>query len=242
MKTLSLLLTVTCFTFAMRAAQEPSLDQQEKQESTWVFPKTEETLEKAFEFSDPDAFRVIEVDEEPVLDLHQASKYRAAVRSPFGIALIKDVEFGSFVMTCQLMQTGREYGHRDTCLFFGFEKPTRFYYVHMASQADPNAHNIFRVEDAPRTNIAKKTTGGVKWGQEVWHDVKIERDVEKGTIRVYFDDMDEPIMIAEDKTFTWGRVGFGSFDDTGRMRNLRITGQMRRVKGDAFPKKDGEGD
>ena len=43
-----------------------------------------------------------------------------------------------------------------------------------------------------------------------------------GSIRVYFDDMNTPIMEATDKAFGRGLVGFGSFDDVGRYRNIKI--------------------
>jgi hypothetical protein len=33
-----------------------------------------------------------------------------------------------------------------------------------------------------------------------------------------------PLMTTVDTTFDSGRVGFGSFDDTGRIRDLRVTG------------------
>ncbi len=239
-----------CLTLAACSIVIPTVEQVEMQDaarpvaqaktSTWVLPKTKDALEKVFEFSDPKAFRVIESKEGPILDLHAASEYRAAVRSPFAIALLRGLEFGSFVLEAELLQTGREYGHRDLCLFFGFQKPTRYYYVHIASKADQNAHNVFRVEDAPRTNIAKKTTEGVDWGKtDQWHRVKLERDLEAGAIRVFFDDMKTPIMVAKDETFGWGRVGFGSFDDVGQLRKLRITGDSRPVKGDMFPSSDG---
>jgi hypothetical protein len=110
------------------------------------------------------------------------------------------------------------------CLFFGFQQPGQFYYTHIATKADPNAHNIFIVNDKPRTNIAKSTTEGVNWGLNVWHKVRLERKVADGTIKVYFDDMIHPIMIAQDKTFGEGYIGFGSFDDTGKVDNVKIWG------------------
>lgn len=158
------------------------------------------------------------------LELTAQSDYKPIVRSPVNIALIGDKVFGDFVLEADLMQTGREYGHRDMCLFFGFQTPTNFYYAHIATAADPNAHNIFIVNGKPRTNIAKKTTKGVNWGLGVWHKVRLERTLVDGTIRVFFDDMNEPIMIAEDKTFATGYIGFGSFDDTGMIDNIRIRG------------------
>ena len=32
----------------------------------------------------------------------------------------------------------------------------------------------------------------------------------------------KPAMTASDKTLDWGHIGFGSFDDQGQIRNIRI--------------------
>ena len=48
------------------------------------------------------------------------------------------------------------------------------------------------------------------------------RDAGSGLIEVYFDKMNVPIMKATDKTFGKGQVGFGTFDDTGRIDNVRV--------------------
>ena len=39
------------------------------------------------------------------------------------------------------------------------------------------------------------------------------RKVADGTIEIYFDDMKKPLMTANDKTFAWGQIGLGTFDD-----------------------------
>jgi len=177
---------------------------------------------KNFEFSDPAAWRFGTQDGRGALELFQQSKYEGRVRSPFNIALIRDLELGDFVLEADLIQTGKEYGHRDMCVFFGAKDPSNFYYVHMATAADPHAHNIFLVNDEPRVAIAQKTTKGVNWGLGVWHHVRIERTLQDGAIRVFFDDLNDPIMVAQDTHFDYGRVGFGSFDDTGMVTNIRI--------------------
>lgn len=177
---------------------------------------------KEFRFTDPTAWRLATTNDTSALELLKQSKYTPAVRSPVNIALIANRIFGDFVLEVDLIQTGREYGHRDMCLFFGFQSPTNFYYTHVATAADKNAHNIFIVNNAPRTNIAKETTKGVNWGLGVWHKVRLERSVSRGTIKVYFDDLLKPIMTAEDKTLGPGQIGFGSFDDTGMVDNIRI--------------------
>lgn len=178
---------------------------------------------KDFVFTDPKAWAVSKDDQgNTTLELVKQSEYKPEVRSPVNISLLKDKALGDFVLEADLLQTGKEYGHRDMCLFFNFQDPKNFYYTHIATKADPNAHNIFRVQDAPRTNIATKTTAGVQWGLNVWHKVRLERDTKAGTIKVYFDDLTAPLMIATDKNFPKGFLGFGSFDDTGRIDNIRV--------------------
>ncbi len=184
------------------------------------------------DMTDPSAWRIVDEEGSKVLELHGKSDYNPQVRSPHNIALIKDLQFGSFILEVDLKQTGKEYGHRDLCFFFGMQNSSNFYYVHIASIADPNAHNIFLVNDAPRTNIASKTTKGSDWGQG-WHKIRYERNIETGVVRVFFDDMENPIMEASDKHFGIGYVGFGSFDDTGMIDNVKIWGE-KSIKGDSI--------
>ncbi|MCW5559772.1 MAG: hypothetical protein KIT22_18300, partial [Verrucomicrobiae bacterium] len=173
-----------------------------------------------FVMSDPTAWSHSRSDDSFALELVKQSAYEPAVRSPFNIALIADITLGDFVLEADLIQTGKEYGPRDMCLFFGVQDPSHFYYAHLATKTDDHAHNIFIVNEAPRLKVSHKTTPGVNWGLDVWHRVRLER---KGaTVRVFFDDLQDPVMTAEDATFGSGWVGFGSFDDTGKVDNIRI--------------------
>ncbi|MCZ7639908.1 MAG: hypothetical protein M5U12_29990 [Verrucomicrobia bacterium] len=182
------------------------------------------TALRDFHFSDPLAWRHSTALGRGALELHRQSQYTPRVRSPVNLALIADRWFGDFVLEVDLVQTGREYGHRDMCVFFGAKDPANFYYVHLATKADDHAHNIFLVNDAPRVKIAQRTTDGVQWGLEVWHRVRLERTLANGSIKVFFDDLTEPIMVATDPHFDYGLIGFGSFDDTGMVANIRIWG------------------
>jgi hypothetical protein len=178
---------------------------------------------EAWEFTDPEAWRIAEVDGQKVLEQHSASDYQPEVRSPLNIALMEHLWLNSFVMDLEVRSTTRDYGHRDLCLFFGHQDPSHFYYVHLGKEADPHAHSIFLVDGEPRVSIAKERTEGTPWTDE-WHHVRLVRNVVEGTIAVYFDDMETPIMTTEDKTFGTGRIGVGSFDDSGQFRNIRIWG------------------
>ena len=191
---------------------------------------------KDFVFSDPAVWKYgTDKDEKGYLELAYDKKaykspYSPKNRSPIHIALVAGKTFTDFVLDCELQSTVEPYGHQDMCLYFGFEAPQKFYYVHIAKAADMNAHNVFIVNDAPRKNFAKETTKGVEWKKDAWHQVRLVRDTTKGTIEVFFDDLTKPIMRAEDKTFGSGHIGFGSFDDTGRVRNVRIRGPKAEDK------------
>lgn len=156
------------------------------------------------------------------MELVRQSRYQPPVRSPFNLAVMADRVFGDFVLEVDLVQTGKEYGHRDMVIAFGIQDPSRFYYVHLATQADDHAHNVFLVNGAPRVKIARQTTGGVNWGLDVWHRIRLERRVAEGVVRVFFDDLATPVMVAEDRTFGAGWIGFGSFDDTGKVDTIRV--------------------
>ncbi len=181
-----------------------------------------ETTER-WEMTDPRAWGIEEDGDEQVLALKRPSRYEPPVRSPRSVALVQDLDVGDFALEVRAKQTGREYNHRDLCVFFGYQDPANFYYVHLASVADPHANSIFLVDDAPRVSIAEERTDGTQWTND-WHTLRIERDTQSGEIRVYFDDMDTPVMRTTDKTFLSGTVGLGSFDDKGHFDKLKVWG------------------
>ena len=182
-----------------------------------------ESLEE-FSFSDQRAWRwsAPTTGVSGALELAGQSSYKPKHRSPHCIALLRGRAYRSFVLEADLLQTGKEYGHRDLCLFFGFQDPEHFHYVHLATKPDDRAHNVFLVDGSPRAKTSPVAAEGVDWGTGEWHRVRLERDVEEGTTKVYFDDMQTPTLVAKNETLTWGLVGFGSFDDTGRFANVKI--------------------
>ncbi len=158
--------------------------------------------------------------------IKKVSNYKPKVRSPHNVSLLKNVEVKDFVLDVDMRSTNKPYGHQSLCLFFGYQDAEHFYYVHFGRKADKHANSVFLVNGKPRVSIAKWRTKGTDWSKG-WHHARIRRDVKSGKIEVYFDDMSKPVMTAKDKTFTWGRVGVGSFDDKGDFRALRVWGELK---------------
>ena len=137
---------------------------------------------------------------------------------------MKDVLLGDFVLEARLQSTAvRENPHQDMCLFFGYQDPAHFYYVHLGRRADSHSNQIMIVDGAPRKMITQKQSPGTPWTKG-WHRVKVVRRVAQGAIEIYFDDMTKPHMAASDKKFAWGQVGIGSFDDTGNWDDVKLSG------------------
>jgi hypothetical protein len=160
------------------------------------------------------------------------SKFEPPHRSPWNIALLKEPIVGDCEITVRVLNTNYDAGdHRDLCIFWGYQDPAHMYYVHLGAKPDPHSCQIFIVNDADRKMITDKKSTGTPWDRD-WHEVKVVRNVESGSIEVFFDDMEMPVMTANDKTFTWGRVGIGTFDDNGNFDDFKLRG----VKIDPVPK------
>jgi len=150
-------------------------------------------------------------------------------RSPTNVSLLKDVAFIDMEFTGRVRSTHPDYGHRDAVVFFGYQDPAHFYYVHLGKQADDHANQIFIVNGADRKKISLTSTSGTNWDDN-WHTVKIVRKPADGTIEIYFDDLQKPVMTANDKNFSYGRIGVGTFDDTADWDDIVVRGTKVEAK------------
>ncbi len=214
-------------------------DQKLPSDSEWALVYSQDFSTEAsiadYAFTQPARWTWNGEDGRGSLELLGASDYKPPFRSPTSIALVPGLLVADFDLEVELLQTGRNYGHRDMCLFFGFVTPAKYDYVHLATTPDEHAHNIFRVDGAPRAKLAEVGAQGIDWGENEWHRVRIERRTQAGTIRVFWDGAAEPILEAVDKGFEWGRLGFGSFDDSGRVAGVRVWAPESRAVEEAQP-------
>jgi hypothetical protein len=220
---------VLCFASVLIASAGSPSSAADKSSELPVVYKTD--FEQAEEWKPMDAksWKVIDIEGGKAFSLTTGSKYSPPHRSPVNIAILRDVVVGDFELQAKVQSTGRDYGHRDLVFVFGYQDPSHFYYTHLARNADDHANQIFIVNDKPRTKISITTTEGTPWDDN-WHNIKIVRRVEAGTIEVYFDDMQKPVMTAKDKTFAWGQIGIGSFDDSGNFDSLELRGKKVEPK------------
>jgi len=159
-----------------------------------------------------------------VLVLDKAGVPGGPIRRPAAIAVLKSDPVGDFTFTVEMRSTAPvDLAVRDVLLIFGYQSPTRFYYVHLAAKTDAVHNGIFVVDNADRRRLDPQTSTG-RLTDQAWHRLRLERRISTGSIAVYFDDDPAPVLSVTDKTILAGRVGVGSFDETGEYRSLELKG------------------
>lgn len=165
--------------------------------------------------------------------LTEAGSAGPGPRRPFEYAILSSGSgFGSVQIDSMVrIDTPVEISDRDVIIVVGYQSDTEFYYVHLSTDNTIYPHNgIFVVNNADRRRIddqwdvnrSRGAAPAITDGE--WHQVRVVRCVDSGKMAVYVDGSPTPLMTATDSTFHSGRVGFGSFDNTGRIRDLAVTG------------------
>jgi hypothetical protein len=152
------------------------------------------------------------------------------IRRPFEYAVLTEgPELGSFELEAEVrLDAPASVNNRDVIVVFGWQSDTQYYYAHLSQDNTIYAHNgIFKVDGKDRERIDDQWDGTVgappAVTDEEWHDVRVVRCADSGDVAVYVDGLGTPLLTANDTTFAEGRVGFGSFDNTGRLRDLTVT-------------------
>jgi hypothetical protein len=156
--------------------------------------------------------------------LEKAGTPGGKIRRPAALAILKSVPLTDLTFRLELRSTAPvDLAVRDVQLIVGYQSPTEFYYVHLSAKTDAVHNGIFIVNNADRRRIDAPTSKA-QLTDQAWHRARLERNAATGSIAVFLDDQATPILSATDKTLAWGRVGLGSFDETGEFRNVEVTG------------------
>ncbi|HTY39434.1 MAG TPA: hypothetical protein VMH23_20120 [Bacteroidota bacterium] len=146
------------------------------------------------------------------------------IRRPAALAILKTISLRRATIEGEIHSTAPlDVVRRDLDVVVSYESPTRFYYIHLAGVTDSVHNGIFLVNHADRVRI-DSGKGKPQLQDTLWHSVRVERDGLSGRISVFVDRSKAPVLEAVDTTICCGRVGFGSFDDTGEFRNIVVTG------------------
>ncbi len=162
-----------------------------------------------------------------LLVLAKAGVPSGPIRRPAAVAILKTPPLVRVTVEAEIRSTAPlDVVNRDLEIIFDYESPSRFYYVHLAGITNDVHNGVFLVAGADRRRI-DPGTAPPQLKDQSWHDVRLERDGSTGRVQVYVDRSPTPAWDLVDTTIRAGRVGFGSFDDTGEFRNVAVKGSRQ---------------
>jgi len=158
------------------------------------------------------------------LILARAGTPAGPIRKPAALAILKSQPFAEVELRVDVRSTAAaNVQRRDLDLVFAYQGPNHFYYAHLSAVTD-NVHNgIFVVDNSDRRRI-DDGKALPRLVDQNWHSARLVWNGSTGSVAVYLDSIRAPILSATDRSVTTGRVGVGSFDDTGEFRNIQVKG------------------
>jgi len=142
-------------------------------------------------------------------------------RRPLQYAIPKNLCVSDFDLRVKVRRSGG-----SMMITFGYQDTLHFYYAHLSRDNGNHAvHNgLFKVDGGERFRIAGTGSAPVLPDND-WHEVRIVRQTSTGKIEVFADNDPQPRFHHVDNSFRFGRIGLGSFNETGDFDDLRVQGQ-----------------
>ena len=114
---------------------------------------------------------------------------------------------------------------KSLIVVFGYQDRLHFYYAHLSvDDGGHSVHNgLFKVYGGSRYRIGGFDSAPALPSED-WRRVRIVREVATGRIALFMDGEAEARFEAIDPGLKFGRIGLGSFDETGAFDDLRLSG------------------
>ena len=147
-------------------------------------------------------------------------------RRPKQFAILQEGPFTSVTMEVEVKRNGK-----SLLLVFGHQDEGHFNYAHISvdDPAKQPVHNgVFHVFGGERVRISPLEGGPGLLPTKEWTKVKLEWNGKTGKMVVHADGKTSTALQAVDLSLKYGRVGVGSFNETGRFRNLKVRGVVKK--------------
>lgn len=141
-------------------------------------------------------------------------------RRPFQFAVADTQPFGKVTLEADIRPL-----KRSVIIVYDYRDSGHFNYAHISADIKAPVHNgIFHVYGGERVRISPQRGPAAFPEINRWYHVKLVADGSSGKVDVTVDGKAVPALQAVDLSLTTGKVGIGSFDETGDFKNVKITG------------------
>ncbi len=166
-------------------------------------------------------WKISRQDGAEVLTLAQHRGPLPGPRRPIQFALAEDSQAERVTVEADVKPLGK-----SLLIVFAYHDAGHFDYAHLSTDtgAQQPVHNgVFHVYGGERVRISSEKGPAAFAQSGRWYHVKLVYDGGSGRVTVTVDGRAVPALDAVDLSLGAGRVGIGSFDETGEFRNVRIT-------------------
>lgn len=143
-------------------------------------------------------------------------------RRPIQFALLEGQPLGQATVELDLKPL-----NRSCIIVYAYRDEAHFNYAHLSLDTgtkQPVHNGVFHVYGGERVRISDPS--GPPAFPEIgkWYHVVLRWNGRSGEVRVSVDGHDVPALHAVDLSLHEGRIGLGSFDETGEFKNVKVTG------------------
>jgi hypothetical protein len=161
-------------------------------------------------------------DSLPILHLLVGREPLPGPRRPFQFAVADTLPFRQVTL-----EAGAKPLKRSLIIVFAYQDAAHFDYAHFSSDEASKiaVHNgVFHVYGGERVRISALDGPASFSGGQRWYHLKLVWSGGSGEVQGFVDGNAIPGLHAVDLSLSQGRVGLGSFDETGDFRNVTING------------------
>jgi len=167
-------------------------------------------------------WKVVQQDGSQILRLVTGREPPPGPRRPMQFALADTREFRQV-----RVELGLRPLKRSLLIVFAYRDPEHFDYAHLSTDTaakQPRHNGIFHVYGGERVRISSETGPAAFAISNRWYQVRLQFEGSSGRVQVTVDGQHIPALDAVDLSLSRGKVGIGSFDETGDFRDVKITG------------------
>ncbi len=157
-----------------------------------------------------------------VLELLHARGPLPGRRRPVQFALANTAAFSRVTVEADVRPN-----QRSLILVFAYQDPAHFNYAHLSIDTgvkEPAHNGIFHIFGGERVRISSQAGPAAFSATGRWYHVILRHDGATGNVQVSVDGQAVPALHAVDLSLSSGKIGLGSFDETGDFKNVTISG------------------
>ncbi len=143
-------------------------------------------------------------------------------RRPTKFALLDSKPWKKVTVEGEIKRNGR-----SLIVVYAYQDEAHYNYAHISvdpAAAQPVHNGMFHIFGGERVRISS-LEGPLSLPSPDWTPVRLVFDGESGRCYVEVNGRRNPSLEAVDLSLRWGRIGLGSFDETGSFRNIKVSGQ-----------------